>query len=277
MRKLIVSIIILLLLGAAGFVIGWADLFLPPGSHAVVFTKTGGWYPSVVEPGDFTWMWQRLLPTNVTSYVYQDINATLQLESAGSLPSGDLYASVLPDSANFSYALSLDVEVQLTNEAVYEATVDSLLRPDTAEEYLEVLSEEMLRSAERTVTEAVGEEDAAGGAGEIAEILEDRLARDFPEVELLQVRVREARFPDLELYRQARANYFTLVEARREALETEAADTALRAAVNQQQVESLSRIGALLAEHPSLLEYLRFSADTETDPLGIQELFAPQQ
>jgi len=86
MRKLFVSLIILIIVGGVGFYFGWIQIQLPANTFGVIFTKTNGYEASVVRPGTFEWRWQRLLPTNLTLYTYTLAPQSTNVTVAGTLP-----------------------------------------------------------------------------------------------------------------------------------------------------------------------------------------------
>jgi hypothetical protein len=70
MKAFLITLIILVVLAGAAFYFGWLQILLPAENYAVIFTKTGGYDETVVRPGEFSWRWQRLIPTNMTVYTF---------------------------------------------------------------------------------------------------------------------------------------------------------------------------------------------------------------
>ena len=69
-RKLIIITLIVLVCAAAVFFFGWTQFSVPAGKYGVMLSKSGGYYPQAVIPGNFTWRWERIVPTNAQILVF---------------------------------------------------------------------------------------------------------------------------------------------------------------------------------------------------------------
>ena len=70
MKRFVILMVVLLLLGGVAFYFGWVQIHIPAGHYGVIFTRTNGWEDEPVVPGTFVWRWQRLVPTNFTLYLF---------------------------------------------------------------------------------------------------------------------------------------------------------------------------------------------------------------
>ena len=55
MKKFLILLILLLVIGGVVFFFGWIQILLPPGTYAVINTKTGGYEEKAIPAGDFAW------------------------------------------------------------------------------------------------------------------------------------------------------------------------------------------------------------------------------
>ncbi|MCG8478600.1 MAG: hypothetical protein MI724_05860, partial [Spirochaetales bacterium] len=95
MKKLLVTLIILILLAGAGFGVGYVPLRLRAGTTAIMFSKTSGWDRTPLVAGEFAWRWELLIPTNATLHPFSTESRTVRVRSTRSLPSADLYRQYL--------------------------------------------------------------------------------------------------------------------------------------------------------------------------------------
>jgi hypothetical protein len=256
---------IVLLLGAAGyvFIAGWIQLVLPHETYAVLFSKTGGFHPEVIPPGQFTWRWERVLPTNVTLYSFELTPHRTTASVSGSLPSADVIQTVLPTATDFGYDTSFELIFALRPEMLPELVDTRGLRPDDLEGWYQTQSQ-LIAEAATELTLGESDRSLLADPSGLADFLLGRLQRRFPELDIVRISPRRMRVPDLELYERSRAAFLDLVEAqeqvRREAVAGLAQareqelliDDASRAAADR-----LRRYGELLTEYPILLQLLQ--------------------
>ena len=140
---------ILLLLGAAGaiFVAGWIQILLPHATYAVLFSKTGGLDPQVIPAGTFAWRWERVIPTNVTLFVFEVQPHSVETRLAGELPSAAAVAGVLPGTAELSYQATVTVTFSVRPGALPQLVADAGLTPERLPEWTEATGAELARAA----------------------------------------------------------------------------------------------------------------------------------
>ena len=143
---------ILLLLGAAGaiFVAGWIQILLPPATYGVLFSKTGGFDPRVMAPGVFVWRWERVIPNNVTLFLFEVQPHTIETRLSGELPSAEAVASMLPGTAgaaDFRYQATVSVTFAVRPEALPELVSGAGLTPEDLNHWTEVQGTAMGRAA----------------------------------------------------------------------------------------------------------------------------------
>jgi hypothetical protein len=276
MKKFVISLIILIILGGVVFYFGWIQFRIPEGSYAVVFTKTGGYEDRAIAAGEFAWRWEALLPTNLTLHTYSAEPFTASLRSSGSLPSADLYGRQLEGPSSFDYSLSAEVRYRFDPERLPELLAEEIVDPQGLVSWYERREEQIRRQLLGVVSDNLSElaeaEEIATVSAELSEMIEAELAEIYPYLSITSVVLTELELPDLRLYRAARDLYFTELDSRREALRTSGVEAASEELRQESRVARLEQYGEVLADYPSLLEYFNLLAQNGVDPLNIQEL-----
>ena len=264
---------IIVLLGIAGtiFVAGWIQILLPPATYAVLFSKTGGYDPRVIEPASFSWRWERVIPSNVTLYFFPVQPATVATPIRGQLPSAQTVASVLPGTADFAYRATVTVTFAVRPDALPGLVAEQGLLPEALPAWTHAKGEAIAHAA----FERAQRGDVAGALPNLAAVEErvtGALAEQFPAVQIREVRFADLQLPDLELYQRARRAYLALLEARYEARRAAALTLAEDRERGVAAVEArrdalavLSEYGRVLEEYPILVQFLSLQSDAGRD------------
>ena len=273
--KALISIILLLGIAATVFVAGWITLWLPPNTYAVLFSKTGGYDETVIEPGVFVWRWERVIPTNVTLHLFELEPRTIQTSSRGQLPSGELLATVLPAGGDFSYEVAFDITFRILPEALPKLVAEEALTPESLDDWYQRRADTIGNAADELLQEPANS-DRLANPGRVEQRLRDQLSGRFADIDLLAIEVRTLDVPDLELYERARRAYFELLEAqdlaRKDAVSNLAQQRERDMAARESRaatIELLRQYGEVLEEYPVLVEFLalRRESGTELDSL----------
>lgn len=284
MKALIIILVILLLLAGGVFFAGWIQLLLPAETYGVIFTKTGGLDNKVVYPGEFSWRWERLIPTNLTLYKYKLTTYNLESTFKGILPSAETYSSVLPEKADFSYEITLTAALRISPEKLVDLTSEEKITPDNLEDFLKNRADTLVQQFSEAILKLPG-----GAPGEIitASALTDKFKQSildfFPELEITDLAALNIKLPDMELYSRARESYFRIMAAR-EAAQAEIAARVMAEQeehyLNQQRerenLELLRQYGELLSKYPILIKFLYLKYLEDGDELQIPELNIPE-
>jgi hypothetical protein len=268
MKKALVILIVLLVAGGVVFYFGWVQIHLPADACAVIFTKTGGYDSRVTMPGTFSWRWERLIPGNLTVYRYSLAPYRTQAELRQTLPSAELYSSVLPDKPDFSIHGVADLEFALRPESLPGLLRDQHLYPEGLPEYYRSQAQELGAAlVELTAEPAIGAGTSAAATvprpafGPAEAAVRAELEKRFPQLAIQQLAIRELVRPDAGLYELARESYRRLVSSRdraREAAESAlAAERAREALAREREASSLKSLadyGELLNKYPVLLK-----------------------
>lgn len=291
MKKVLFTLVILVILAAVGFGFGYVPLRLEPATRAVLFSKTSGWDDQVYEAGSFAWAWQLLIPTNATLYVYDTSARSVSLSARSLLPSAEVYAAALDGQTRFEHRLSLDLQYRLAPAGI-RALAPVGVHGDSLEDWYgdtdAAIEQLVLSVAAQIVREAAGDAAAGDAAaanatdneeigaaldpGAMADEISARVGERMPQIEVIGVTVREAALPDIRLYRAARNLYEDVLDARRDALIEAARSIADEQATADARMDNLQRYGQILTEYPVLLEYLEIAAQNDSDPLNLTDL-----
>ncbi len=259
--KAIAFVVVMAAAAAAVFFVGWVQIRVPRGSHALLVSKTSGWDEALRSPGTFLWRWEALLPTNLSVYAYKVASVSKAFSASGSLPDADLYASFLNEKPSFSYAVSGKISASPSVERLpvlvrsrsllTQASLDSWLETETARAGSRVA--DLIASAAGDVEfEAVLKK----GGEALEKDLLARLKPEFPDLVLESVAFESSRFPDFALYAEARRLYVKYIGTKADAMSPVMKEIAESAARDQYERESLAKYGELLAKYPILVDFL---------------------
>jgi hypothetical protein len=250
-KKFVVFLIILILLGGAGFLVGWAGLAVPVGSVAVLRSKTHGVDPAVVKEGEFRWVWYRLIPANTRIIPFALKPKTGSLEISGRLPQSDTYKTFVKN-ANFAWELGLAYTFTISPDNLPALVRDRGVEDaDGLEAYeADIASGIENRAQKLSVTEELFENLSSPA-------LEDEIRAAYPEIDFLEFRWEARTVPDFALYEAGRDLYNQYIERQKALLEPDVVEAAERNITNQFRFDELERYGELFAKYPSLLEYMQ--------------------
>jgi hypothetical protein len=257
--KKVLTILILLGLASAVFFLGWAQFEVPPGSYGVIRSKTHGTDGSVLRPGEFRWVWYKLIPTNTAIQVYTLAEQGFPVEIKGKLPSGDVYSAMAGLRTDFSYEVKGSVSWSLRPEAL-PGLVErrNMVSQADLDAYTQKLSPEIeSRIRQNLWSYAENEEvlDRIRVSGSIPE-LQRELETAFPDTENLTITLEIITFPDFVLYKEVRGLYEDYVAGQRQSLNAGIDRAAAETVLAKRRFEELSLYGELLNKYPILLNYL---------------------
>jgi hypothetical protein len=259
MRKILVTLFILIILGGVIFFFGWVQFRVPPGAYGVMRTKTHGVDPSVIREGEFRWEWYAAIPTNaeIAVFTLEPIERPVQI--TGDLPSGSMYSTFAGLPVDFSYEFSGSLSFTLRANFLPALMTE---RGMANQEDLEVLggrlADEIASFAVRRLGVYVEEGEAGADllkSGAIGRLQTDILG-EYPQIENLFCGIHTARMPDIALYRSARRLYENYLAGQQKMLETEITASANRHLSAQFRLDELAKYGELLTKYPILLQYL---------------------
>jgi len=258
MKKFIITLLILLILGGTAFFFGWAQFMVPPGQYGVVISKTHGIDPDLIRSGEFRWIWYKLIPANVKIAVFNPAHVKYPINYNSALPSGDTYASFVGiTNVDFSWNLRGDISFKVNPDSLVSLSKSqNLTSQDDLNSYLQSVSQEMeiLIISELSSAGTERLEQLMSGKNDVQ--IEQLVKSRFPEIQDFSLIINSARFPDFILYRQIRGLYEDFLSRQREVISSAFGRRAEIHIENQLRFEELERYGDLLTRYPVLLEYL---------------------
>jgi hypothetical protein len=263
MRKFLIVVFILLVLGGTGFFFGWAQLTVPPGSYGVLRSKTHGIDPVLIREGEVRWVWYKLIPTNADIQVYRPGRVERQLSHRGTLPSAETYNSFAGAGADFSYEFDVVFSFSIGADSLIPLIRERNIR---GQDELDACAGELGRNIDGFILrwmETIGEDE-----GELRRImetgtsakLEEDIHANFPYTEGVSCRIPVVRFPDFRLYTQLKDLYTDYLDKQREYIMAAAQGNAERRVDSRFRMDELAGYGDLLTRYPVLLDYLRLEA-----------------
>jgi hypothetical protein len=265
MKKFLITLLILIILGGAVFYFGWVQLQVPPGSYGVIISKTHGVDPLPVQSGEFRWVWYKLIPTNAQVVVFRLETVKVPVDFNSFLPSGDSYASFAGlASTDFSWYLKGNISFNINPDYIIplftqhnltdQGTLDALLN-DMAQE-IKVIILSTLSSIDNQRLEKIL-------SGNPDEQMEAEIRSRFPMIMAYSFVITSARFPDFTLYRYVSLLYEEFLDRQREYVTAGFARRAENHIETQLRFAELERYGELFTKYPILLEYLSLNLDKE--------------
>ena len=257
MKKFIFWLFFLIIIAGVVGYFGW--IRVPENNVALGFSTITGYDTAFMESGKLNWRWQKLVPKCYTLKMYQLETQSADVSVAQTLPSGELYASEMTGKPDFSFAVKYAVTYKIKEDSLYGmATSGDLGDGGLAAFYADV--KEKIQNAAASL---LGEEMSKAMAGSTfsQKALEDgvkaRIGEQLSDIEIISFDTVEAKFPDIELYKTAKAKYLENQEKKQEiAAQQEKETTDFNAKIDQ-RIELLKKYGELLTQYPILIEYFK--------------------
>ena len=260
MKKLVILLLILVVLGATAFYFGWIQIRLPENTYAVIFTKTGGWDEAVVNPGEFVWRWERLIPTNLKMHTFPLKPYTANVTASGSLPSGDIYAGILDPAPDFGFAVTLSVSFGIKPESLPHLVSTTVLSEDTFDAWHDEVKTAISAKATAFIRDRSTDVNAASSLTSMGDaIITDLiwyLESSFADVDFKAIVVQNIEIPDIELYQTAKQLFLDFSRSRKESFENVLSQITWTESRVDQHFDVLERYGDLITRFPALLDLL---------------------
>ena len=258
-KKFFANFIVLLIFSAVVFFIGWIQFYVRPGTCAIMKSKTGGLYHSVVVPGVFTWRWERLLPTNVSLEIF-DLSVYKATQSvSGELPSASFYSSRFSDKkVDFSYDVEISVSMSLSPEGIYKLVSENKITSNNDLKGFYDAKAKLAASlvAAYLVSSSLLVKPSALSQKEIQEVIEKK-ASEFDGIFISSVELLDSKIPDVELYNLAKANYASYLELLNSKMAQKAESQAEFFVEQDRTLAQLEKLGSMLQKFPQLEEMFK--------------------
>jgi hypothetical protein len=259
MKKFFITLFILIVLGGAVFFFGWAQMEIPPGAYGIARSKTHGIDPRLIKPGEFRWIWYKLIPTNVEIAVFRLDPVNHNFNARNTLPLGDVYAAFAGTPVDFSWEISASLSFSVNPDDLSDLVSDSNIG---SQDELDAYEQDLAEKIAAFVLGRINSGDA--NTGELEDLLttgssaalEREILNRFPGIGRVSCLVTAAKFPDFVLYDQVRGLYGEFIARQREYVSAALNETAGNRIEARLRFDELENYGALLSKYPILLEYL---------------------
>ncbi len=219
LTNLLVCLIILLVFAGALFFIGWTQFKVPSDGFGIIRSKTGGIKKELVLPGEFSWHWEFLIPTNAELHTFRLKNYQLSKKITGTLPSGEVYSTLNDGRADFSYSFDFSMTASISEEKITELFAAGEIFDQTS---LDTYVEHEAESVARLITASIlslSEKNPLMMPETFTTEKLLSLADTETAVTLKSIVIHGAKFPDYSLYQKTREKYLYNLDEREERAE----------------------------------------------------------
>ena len=246
MKKFLIIFFLLLIISCLGFFFGWAQLGIPADSLGIVRSKTHGIYPQLIKPGEFRWIWYKLIPANTKTSVFRLMPVHHEFLANNNLPRGTIYSLFTGIPADFSWEINAFFSFILKSEALIPLAMSNNISCQedltnyeikTAEQIEAFIIHRMNIQKEYTV-----QIEELLKNGESADLEKD-VMENFKNIDNFSIIVKTSKLPDYDLYFQAKDLYESYLAEQKDNSES------------HKKFFELERYGLLLTKYPILLEY----------------------
>lgn len=274
-RKLIIVTLIVLACAAAVFFFGWTQFSVPAGKYGVMLSKSGGYYPQAIMPGNFTWRWERIVPTNAQILVFDLTPRQVNYMADGTLPSADRYAKVLNTKDDFSWSFGMDTLVTLKpGQLVSIVEKNTIQTQEALESYIDSHIQAMLQTIMyRYVSELIDNPYEYQQIKTDYHILSEKIKGELAKTagqdfSVEAVTLTKLTIPDIHTYKIAEQAYNTYEQQREMLLAETAAKEAQYSASEQFQIDRLTKWGDFLAKYPHIIELIAVAQQDSKEALN---------
>jgi len=261
MKKFLVVLLVLIILGGAGFFLGWTHLTIPPGSYGVMRSKTHGLESKVIRDGDFRWIWYKLIPRNVKISVFTLEPVKRSIKNSGALSSGQVYAELAGLNVDFSWEITGEFSYTLNPDYLPGLTEKENISDNAglqkAEDNLSNRIESFILQRLKAYADEEDEKkmEAITLSGSLPE-LNSEIQSAFPETENLECTLQVTRYPDYALYQSVKELYRQYLARQSAALTQNITAEADKRIDARTRLDELTSYGELLTKYPILLQYM---------------------
>ena len=258
MKKFLAWFFFLLILSGAGFFFGWAHRGVPPDSYGVIRSKTHGIDQNLVKPGEFRWVWYKLIPTNAQTYVFRLDTVNRSISAKDTLPSGRTYSIFAGMTEDFSWELNAVFSFSLDPEALIGlVTVNNIGTQEELDQYAAAITDQVENYILRRMNsnEFVSNIEILLNNGEDKRV-EREILEHFPQISYFSLIVQSVKIPDFDVYAYARELYAEYIAMQKDFLTGDVEERARARADFFGRFGELELYGELITRFPLLLNYL---------------------
>jgi len=263
MKKFLTTLLFLVIIAGAALFFGWAQLGIPPDGYGVIHSKTHGLYPHLVQPGEFLWIWYKLIPTNTKTTVLRLDPVNHEFTAEGALPSGKVYSTFAGIDNDFSWKINAAISFSISPDAVIPLFNAKTI---SSQEDLTRYEEDIAGQIEGFVLRCMEKQD---NFSQIETLLKDgenpwfrkEIMNQFSFLHDFTLNIKSAEFPDFAMYRQAKGLFDEYMAVQKEYAAGDIREKAKNRINSMFRFDELELYGALLTKYPILLQYLALEND----------------
>jgi hypothetical protein len=263
MKKFFTTLLFLIIIAGAAVFFGWAQFGIPPDSCGIIRSKTHGLYPYLVQPGEFRWIWYKLIPTNTETTVLRLTPVNYEFTAENALPSGKIYSTFAGIEGDFSWKINAVISFSINPDAIIPMFSENII---SSQEDLTRYERDITRQIEGFILRCIEQED---NSVQVEALLkegenpwfENEILNQFPYLSNFSLKVKSAKFPDFFLYRQTKGLFESYVAAQKAYATGDIRERAKNRIDSMFRFDELEQYGALLTKYPILLEYLSMEND----------------
>jgi hypothetical protein len=242
-----------------GVFFGWAQLGVPPDAYGIIRSKTHGTDTRLVKPGEFRWVWYKLIPTNVATAIFRLDPVHHEFSAHNTLPSGNVYAAFVGIDESFSWEIRAAFSFSLRPEAIVKLLEDHVIvSQDDLDHYENDIAAQVESCILRRINsgdEFPREIDDLLNKGDSAELARDIQAQ-FPLIANFSLMLKSVQFPNFALYKQAKGLYEDYIALQKDYISGDLREKAKNRVESYHRFNELEQYGSLLTKYPVLLDYL---------------------
>ena len=258
MKKFFTTLLVLLIIAGAAVFFGWAQLGIPPDGYGVIRSKTHGLYPRLIQPGEFLWIWYKLIPTNTETTVLRLNPVNHDFSAENSLPSGKIYSTFAGLEGDFYWKISASISFSISPDAIIPLfSANTVGSQDDLTRYEKDIAEQLEGFIVRRIEQEENFEhvEALVKNGEDS-WFETEILNHFTDLHNFSLKVKSAKFPDFVLYRQTKSLFETYMAVQKAYATSDIRERAKNRIDSMFRFDELELYGSLLTKYPILLEYL---------------------
>ncbi len=262
MKKILGFIILLILLAVAGYWFGKIEV--KPGQVVVVHSQISGTLEKTLQSDDFKWVWQNIIPNDVTTYNFPLGTETAKKEFSFYLPQGKIAS--LKDEKFFQILFSIKISynlkpthalklvaanltnINLLDNKIFSLT-SSIVKSDLTSSSFQSFKNNRIPDILQTVKKTSSLKVATTAKKQLAEY----------GITLISTDVLIEKIPDLSKYGEIRIRINNLNKQQfvllQNNLKTEIA-LQNRSKETRAYLAKLSKLGTLFNKYPLLLQYI---------------------
>ena len=257
MKKFIFWLIFLIIIAGVIGYFGW--IRVPENTVALGFSTITGYDSTFMESGKLNWRWQKLVPKCYILKMYPLDIESAEVSVSQTLPSGELYATEMNGNPDFSFSVKYAATYKIKEDSLYAMATSGALGDSGLDTFYASVQEKL----QNVAASLLGEEISKAMAGStfsqksLEESVRARIQEQLADLEIISFDSVEAKYPDIELYKAAKARYMENMEKKQEmAAQQEKEKEDFNTKIDQ-RIELLKKYGELLTQYPILIEYFK--------------------